>query len=115
MLGPFVSRHKVVVTPVVVLVDEVPILDNLHATPGEVSHIFDHPLEALLDPELARSENLVPIGSKDEAEFYNYTDNAWMGTTCRHAPFLEHRLAYHRTLGRHSSMTPFFLTLRTVY
>ena len=49
------------------------ILDGLCASPGEVAHIFDHPLEALLDPELARSEKLVPVGSEDwpyEEELY---------------------------------------------
>jgi coenzyme A diphosphatase NUDT7 len=68
-----VSQHKIVVTPVVALLDDVSILDNLRAAPREVAHIFDHPLEALLDPELARSEKLVPIGSEDwpyEAELY---------------------------------------------
>jgi hypothetical protein len=34
-------------------------------TGGEVGDIFDHLLEGLLDPELARGETLVPIGSKD--------------------------------------------------
>lgn len=83
---PFVSQHKVVVTPVVALLDDVSILDGLHAAPGEVAHIFDHPLEALLDPELARDEKLVPVGSEDwpyEAELYNFTDGPWMGTTYR--------------------------------
>ena len=49
------------------------ILDGLRAAPGEVAHIFDHPLEALLDPELARGEKLVSVGSEDwpyEAELY---------------------------------------------
>jgi coenzyme A diphosphatase NUDT7 len=41
------------------------ILDNLKAAKGEVAHIFDHPLEALLDPTLAESEPLVSIGSED--------------------------------------------------
>jgi coenzyme A diphosphatase NUDT7 len=85
-LDLFVSQHKVVVTPVIAFLDDVSILDGLRAAPGEVAHIFDHPLEALLDPELARGEKLVPIGSEDwpyEAELYNFTDNAWIGTTYR--------------------------------
>jgi len=85
-LDPFISQYKVVVTPVVALLDDVSILDGLRAAPGEVAHIFDHPLEALLDPELARGEKLVSVGSEDwpyEAELYNFTDNAWMGTTVR--------------------------------
>jgi hypothetical protein len=72
-LDPFVSQYKVVVTPVVALLDDVSILDGLRAAPGEVAHIFDHPLEALLDPELARGEKLVAVGSEDwpyETELY---------------------------------------------
>jgi hypothetical protein len=64
-LEPCVSQFKVVVTPVVAYLDDVSVLDALHAAPGEVARIFDHPLEALLDPELAREEGLVPIGSDD--------------------------------------------------
>jgi len=85
-LEPFISQFKVVVTPVVALLDDVSLLDGLRPAPGEVAHIFDHPLEALLDPELARDEKLVPIGSEDwpyEAELYNFTDNSWLGTTYR--------------------------------
>ena len=41
-------------------------LEALRAEPSEVARIFDHPLEALLDPELVRGEEgLVPIGSED--------------------------------------------------
>ena len=72
-LDPFVSQHKVVVTPVVAFLDDVSILDGLRAAPGEVAHVFDHPLEALLDPELVRDEKLVAVGSEDwpyEAELY---------------------------------------------
>ena len=72
-LDPFVSRNDLVVTPVVALLDDVSVLEGLRAAPGEVSHIFDHPLEALLDPKLARSEALVPLGSEDwpyEAELH---------------------------------------------
>ncbi|KAN0138871.1 hypothetical protein V8E53_003259 [Lactarius tabidus] len=81
MLGPFVFQRRAVVTPAVAPLDYVSILDGLCAALREVAHIFDHPLEALLSPELARSERLVPIGSEDwphEAEFYNFMDNAWI-------------------------------------
>jgi peroxisomal coenzyme A diphosphatase NUDT7 len=54
----------VVVTPVVAFLDDLSVLEELRAAPGEVSHIFDHPLEALLDPELARKEALVPLDSE---------------------------------------------------
>lgn len=64
-LEPFVSVFKVVVTPVVAYLEDVSVLEALRAAPSEVARIFDHPLEALLDPELAREEGLVPIGSED--------------------------------------------------
>ena len=62
-----------VVTPVVAYLDDVSVLEELRAAPGEVSRIFDHPLEALLDPGLAHEEGLVPLGSDDwpyEAELH---------------------------------------------
>jgi hypothetical protein len=64
-LEPFLSVFKVVVTPVVAYLDDVSVLEALRAAPSEVARIFDHPLEALLDPEMAREEGLVPIGSED--------------------------------------------------
>ena len=41
--------------------------------PGEVDVIFDHPMEALLDPHLSASEPLVELNSEhwpSDAEFY---------------------------------------------
>jgi hypothetical protein len=55
----------VLVTPVVALLDDVSVLEELRAAPHEVACIFDHPLEAVLDPELARGEALVPLESDD--------------------------------------------------
>jgi peroxisomal coenzyme A diphosphatase NUDT7 len=73
-LEPVVSQHGVVVTPVVAYLDDVSVLEELRAAPGEVARMFDHPLEAVLDPELAREvEGLVPHGSEDwpyEEELY---------------------------------------------
>ena len=110
-IGRFVSQPKAVVTSVVLLLDDVSILDGLDAASGEVAHVFDYPLEVLLDPELAHSEKFVPVGSEDwpyEAELYvsahrfcvhmcvrlnvavsfvgqNFKDNSWIGTTyCLH-------------------------------
>jgi len=62
-----VSQYRVLVTPVVALLDDVAVLEELRAAPGEVARIFDHLLEALLDPELAcgAGEQLVPLGSED--------------------------------------------------
>jgi hypothetical protein len=67
-LEPVVSQHGVVVTPVVAYLDDVSVLEALRAAPGEVARIFDHPLDAVLDPELAREgegEGLAPHGSED--------------------------------------------------
>ena len=56
-IGPFVSQPKAVVASVVVLLDDVSILDGLGTASNEVTHVFDYPLEALLDPELAHGKN----------------------------------------------------------
>ena len=66
-LEPFVSQYRVMVTPVIAFLDDVGVLEGLRAAPGEVARIFDHPLEALLDPELVREEEtpLVSLGSED--------------------------------------------------
>ncbi|KAH9958579.1 NUDIX hydrolase domain-like protein [Russula dissimulans] len=81
-LERFVSQYGVLVTPVVALLDDVSVLEELRAAPGEVARIFDHPLEALLDPELARGEPLVSLGSEDwpyGMELHNYSDVPWLG------------------------------------
>ena len=59
----------------IVFLDDISVLEGLRAGPGEVARIFDHPLEALLDPELLHysEEKLVPLGSEDwpyETEFH---------------------------------------------
>ncbi|KAF8972529.1 NUDIX hydrolase domain-like protein, partial [Flammula alnicola] len=61
-LNPF---HALIVTPVVALLTDNSILDVLRAGKGEVDHIFSHPLEAILEPNLAPSlETLVAHGSE---------------------------------------------------
>ena len=66
-LEPFVSTNRVLVTPVIAFLDDISVLEELRAAPGEVARIFDHPLEAFLDPELLRDseEKLVPLGSEE--------------------------------------------------
>ena len=64
VLRPFLSAYKLLVTPVVAVLDDLSVLSGLQASEGEVEHIFDHPLEALLDPDLSRKEALVPMGSE---------------------------------------------------
>ena len=64
---------KLLVSPVVALLTDLAVLDNLVPSQGEVDVIFDHPLEALLDPELSAQEDLVEVGSElwpYEEQFY---------------------------------------------
>ena len=64
-LHPFVSVHGLLVTPVVAFLADTSVLQRLKAAENEVSCIFSHPLEAILDPSLSEKEKLVPIGSED--------------------------------------------------
>ena len=59
--------------PVVALLTDPAILCELKPCAGEVDHIFNHPLEAILDPSLSEKEPLVPRGSEHwqyPEEFY---------------------------------------------
>jgi peroxisomal coenzyme A diphosphatase NUDT7 len=61
------------VTPVVALLTDLDILNNLIPSEGEVDVIFDHPLEAILDPSLSVQEKLVGLNSElwpYDAELY---------------------------------------------
>jgi hypothetical protein len=88
-LEPFVSQHRVLVTPVIAFLDDVSVLDELRAAPGEVARIFDHSLEALLDPELlvvareGSEETLAPLGSDD-----------WPYETELHVSFVHFHLSF---------------------
>lgn len=62
-MRPFLSSSKLLVTPVVALLTDLSVLDRLKPNEGEVDQIFDHPLEAVLDPSLANREPLVQKGS----------------------------------------------------
>ncbi|KAJ3500993.1 hypothetical protein NLJ89_g9541 [Agrocybe chaxingu] len=54
-----------IVTPVIALVTDNEVIGQLEAAKGEVDHIFSHPLEAMVDPELAQElEELVPRGEQ---------------------------------------------------
>jgi hypothetical protein len=63
LLEPFYSSTRLLVTPVVAFLSNPALLSDLKPAEREVAHIFDHPLEAILDPSLAEYEPLVPIGS----------------------------------------------------
>jgi len=76
-LRPFLSQSQLIVTPVVALLTNLDILHALNPCVGEVDHIFNHPLEAFLDPSLSEKEPLVPRGSEDwpySEEFHNWKD-----------------------------------------
>ncbi|KAJ7436739.1 NUDIX hydrolase domain-like protein [Mycena latifolia] len=77
-LQPFISLHKLVVTPVIALLTNPSIISTLKAAEDEVAHIFSHPLEAILDPPKAQKEALVPPDTEDwiyDTEFHNTTDS----------------------------------------
>ncbi|KAL1745420.1 NUDIX hydrolase domain-like protein [Schizophyllum fasciatum] len=79
LLGPFVSAHHLIVTPVVALLDDVGVLGTLHASADEVAHIFTHPLHAVLDPGRMHTRPLVPKGSEHwpyGEDYHTYTDDA---------------------------------------
>ncbi|KIK34716.1 hypothetical protein CY34DRAFT_97456, partial [Suillus luteus UH-Slu-Lm8-n1] len=65
-LPPFLSASQLLVTPVVVLLSSPLPLVPSSLTPSltEVDRIFDHPLEAMLDPRLllSKGEPLVDVG-----------------------------------------------------
>ena len=65
LLEPFISLHRLIVTPVVAVLTRPSVLDGLKAAQTEVACIFTHPLKAILDPDLARNEPLVALGSGD--------------------------------------------------
>ncbi|KAI0784450.1 NUDIX hydrolase domain-like protein [Abortiporus biennis] len=77
VLRPFISSAKLLVTPVVSLLTNLSLLDNLKRSESEVDRIFDHPLEAILDPSIVAKEPLVEKGSEDwpyDTELYHPTD-----------------------------------------
>ncbi|KAJ7800354.1 NUDIX hydrolase domain-like protein [Mycena olivaceomarginata] len=96
---PFISLHRLVVTPVVALLTDPSIISTLKASEDEVAHIFSHPLEAILDPPLSRKEPLVSPGTEDwiyDTEFHSTTDSS--------VPMLNN--TYYRMHRFRSSATP---------
>ncbi|TFK72990.1 hypothetical protein BDN72DRAFT_791881 [Pluteus cervinus] len=92
IMDPFLSLHRLIVTPVVAVLTNLSILDQLKPSASEVANIFNHPLEALLDPNLAHGENLVARKSEDwpyETELHDTTDSIMplLGST----PYRMHR------------------------
>ncbi|KAI0073697.1 hypothetical protein K474DRAFT_1720234 [Panus rudis PR-1116 ss-1] len=90
VLRPFTSSSRLLVTPVVALLTDLTVLSTLKRNESEVDRIFDHPLEAILDPgpeALADDlERLVEKGSEDwpyEDEYHNHNDLVvpWLGNS----------------------------------
>jgi hypothetical protein len=72
VLEPFLAPSRLLVTPVVAFLTNPAKLDELEASANEVARIFDHPLQAFLDPTLVKDEALSEMGSEDwpyETEF----------------------------------------------
>ncbi|KAG6817762.1 hypothetical protein H0H93_007027 [Arthromyces matolae] len=78
ILEPAISLYKIVVSPVVAVLTRPSLLTELKAEESEVACIFTHPLRAVLDPTVAKSETLVAVGSEDwpyEVELYSTSDS----------------------------------------
>ncbi|KAG6827670.1 hypothetical protein H0H92_010834 [Tricholoma furcatifolium] len=78
VLEPSISMYKIVVVPIVAILTRPSLLKELKAEESEVACIFTHPLRAVLDPIIARSEPLVDIGTEDwpyEVELYSTSDS----------------------------------------
>ncbi|KAJ3536543.1 hypothetical protein NMY22_g5997 [Coprinellus aureogranulatus] len=79
-LNPFISLHRLVVIPVVALLTQPDLLNDLKASEDEVADIFSHPLEAILDPTISAKEPLSAIGSEnwpyEASDHYNTSDSA---------------------------------------
>ncbi|EJD06649.1 uncharacterized protein FOMMEDRAFT_25875 [Fomitiporia mediterranea MF3/22] len=82
ILRPWLSKYRLLVTPVVTLLSDLSVLDTLVPSDGEVEAIFEHPLEAVLDPELVLARNLwlAETGGEHwpyEEELYNHSDTQY--------------------------------------
>ncbi|CAE6507758.1 unnamed protein product [Rhizoctonia solani] len=87
LLSPFVSYYRLAVTPVIAFLSDLTLLDHLKPNPEEVDEIFDHPLEAILSPELAASlaprpeQPLSRRGTEQwpyDSEYHEMNDSPWL-------------------------------------
>ncbi|KAJ1307629.1 hypothetical protein OPQ81_001725 [Rhizoctonia solani] len=87
LLSPFISYYRLAVTPVIAFLSDLTLLDHLKPNPDEVDEIFDHPLEAILSPELVASlapdpgRPLSKSGSAQwpyESEYHEMKDSPWL-------------------------------------
>ncbi|KAJ1307668.1 hypothetical protein OPQ81_001761 [Rhizoctonia solani] len=85
-LPPFLSQFRLLVTPVVGWATSPDFMQELKANEGEVDQIWDHPLEAVLSPELVRQPGVLsgPLAEKNtegwpyESDVYEPYDREWM-------------------------------------
>ncbi|KAG9098397.1 hypothetical protein FRC06_006448 [Ceratobasidium sp. 370] len=88
-LAPFISQFRLLVTPVIAWATSPAFLQELKANQAEVDAIWDHPLEAVLSPELIRRPGVVsgPLAEKGtegwpyESDVYEPYDRDWMRGT----------------------------------
>lgn len=66
LLRPFIAwtRSFVLVTPVVSILTDASVISTLRPAEAEVDLIFSHPLRAILEPQLSKSEPLVELNSE---------------------------------------------------
>jgi coenzyme A diphosphatase NUDT7 len=83
LLSPFLSLYRLAVTPVVAFLTDLSLLDNLKPNPDEVHEIFDHPLEAILSPELVASIGTTPFKPLSE-----YGRGQWPYKSKYHVPLI---------------------------
>ncbi|KIJ66811.1 hypothetical protein HYDPIDRAFT_108724 [Hydnomerulius pinastri MD-312] len=95
ILPPFLSQSQLLVTPVVAFLTDNTLLDTLKPCVGEVDHIFNHPLQAILDPSLSEKDTLVERGSENwpyEEEYHNVTDQTVKVDETETVLYRHHRL-----------------------
>lgn len=87
IMRPFVSLYGLLVSPAVCFLSDISVVDNLVGSETEVERIFEHPLEAMLNPSILREEGdnefslLAQKASEDwpyEEDLHNTTDSNWI-------------------------------------
>ncbi|CAE7199667.1 unnamed protein product [Rhizoctonia solani] len=88
-LAPFLSQFRLLVTPVIAWATGSEFINELKANESEVDEIWDHPLEAVLSPELVRQPGVLSrsLAEKNtegwpyESDVYEPYDREWMRGT----------------------------------
>ncbi|CAE6461457.1 unnamed protein product [Rhizoctonia solani] len=88
-LAPFLSQFRLLVTPVIGWATSPEFIQELKANESEVDEIWDHPLEAVLSPELVRQPGILTrsLAEKNtegwpyESDVYEPYDREWMRGT----------------------------------